>query len=288
MDIAALSTLWWILFRDRGARAPSPAPAPGPMPATGPDPAAAAAAAQQQQPYAPPQQAPAQAPTPMPGAAALPTLPWPSGPVPATLPPFPGAGWEPDTPVTPDIVTRAKYWNALLWDYSTKTQRKPFVQENFGGEWVTFAAAWHPGDKGPKTYMATEAWRVKRAPGTSPAAYAPPANAPAQAPAYVPAAAPGAAPPAQAPPMQQRAPLAAVQPYPGPGAWKSNAPYVKRYQAALAALGYYHGNIDGDAGPLTQGAVKAFQTHAGVSPIDGQAGGATAAALDAAIAHATT
>jgi hypothetical protein len=50
-----------------------------------------------------------------------------------------------------------------------KTIRKAFVQEMLGGQWVTYAAAWHPGDKGAQTYMATEAWRVCTAPPVAPA-----------------------------------------------------------------------------------------------------------------------
>jgi peptidoglycan hydrolase-like protein with peptidoglycan-binding domain len=193
-----------------------------------------------------------------------PVIPWPAGPQPGTLPPFPGPGWEPDTPVTNEIVARANYWNPLLWNYSTKTQRKPFVQENFGGEWLTFAAAWHPGDKGAQTYMSTEAWRVKRA---APAAAAPAAAAPA----YVPAAAPAAA---HVPSL--------VEPYPGPGAYATNASYITRVQTALAFLGFPPGPIDGKDGPLTRGAVTAFQAARGLTQ-DGMAGPATAAELDNAL-----
>jgi hypothetical protein len=93
----------------------------------------------------------------------LPALPpWNQGagaPCPASLPPFPGAGWEPDTPVSTAVAARATYWNPILWDYPSKTIAHATVCEQFGGRWMTFAAAWHPGDQGPQTYMATEAWR---------------------------------------------------------------------------------------------------------------------------------
>jgi len=105
--------------------------------------------------------------------------PWPPAPVPSGLPPFPGPAWEPDTPVTTAIAQRAAYWNPQLWNYPTKTIRKPYVQEQFGGQWVTFAAAWHPGSAGAHTYMATEAWRLK-------------ATQPQPAPAPLPAPTPGA------------------------------------------------------------------------------------------------
>jgi Putative peptidoglycan binding domain len=229
---------------------------------------------------------------------ALPSIPWPTA-VPASLPPFPGPGWEPDAPVTPETSQRAEYWNAKLWDFPSKTIRKPSVTENFGGQWTTFSAAWHPGDKGPKTFMATEAWRVKpggvpaAAPAQAPASAAPSAAAPAQAaasPASAPAAAPAGAPPraraapAAAPPPTNAAPFPAapVSPYPGPGSWGTNAQYIARYQTALAQLGFNPGALDGKYGPATAAAVKAFQTAHGLTA-DGQAGPATAAAIDQAL-----
>ena len=200
-----------------------------------------------------------------------PMPPWPS-PAPANLPSFPGAGWVPDTPVTPAIAARASYWNPLLWDYPSKTMRKPFVQEQFGGQWLTFAAAWHPGSAGPQTYMATEAWRLASAPSVTP-----PAPAPAPAPVVPPSA-----------PMARPAP---VSPYPGTGAYSGNAPYITRYQSALTFLAQSMGHsewdpqgIDGKFGPHTQAAVKAFQGAHGLTT-DGEAGAQTAAALDAAMGY---
>jgi peptidoglycan hydrolase-like protein with peptidoglycan-binding domain len=80
-----------------------------------------------------------------------------------------------------------------------------------------------------------------------------------------------------------------VQPYPGTGAWQTNSAYIARYQTALMFLGYNVGptGADGKYGPNTAAAVKAFQTHAGLSPVDGEAGAATAAALDAATSSAS-
>jgi hypothetical protein len=103
---------------------------------------------------------PAEPPSPPGTLPALP--PWNQGagaPCPASLPPFPGPGWEPDTPVSTAVATRATYWNPLLWDYPSKTIRHASVCEQFGGRWLQFVAAWHPGDQGAQTYMATEAWR---------------------------------------------------------------------------------------------------------------------------------
>jgi peptidoglycan hydrolase-like protein with peptidoglycan-binding domain len=81
-----------------------------------------------------------------------------------------------------------------------------------------------------------------------------------------------------------------VSPYPGPGAWQSNTAYIARYQHALSYLASVHAahawdpqGIDGKYGPHTKSAVQAFQTDHGLAS-DGQAGAATAAAIDAALA----
>ena len=50
-------------------------------------------------------------------------------------------------------------------------------------------------------------------------------------------------------------------------------------QSRLAELGYYTGAIDGDFGPGTEAAVKAFQAQNGLTP-DGIAGAYTQQALD--------
>jgi peptidoglycan hydrolase-like protein with peptidoglycan-binding domain len=265
-DLGGLLTLLALFSKGEGAApfsaTPSGAPMPGPLPSTGPTPDLSTA--------------PAVIPTEPPVAATLPTLPWPSGPVPATLPPFPGPGWEPDVPVTNEIASRATYWNALLWDFGSRTMRKPFVQENFGGQWVTWAAAWHPGDKGPQTFMATEAWRVKTsaAPSPMPMAAPPMAAPPMAAP---PMAAPGFTPP-MGPPV-----VAPLLPYPGPGAYHTNGAYIYKLQVALATLGYAPEALDGLDGPHTQAAVRAFQHDHGLTQ-DGMAGPQTAAAIDAAVA----
>ena len=51
-------------------------------------------------------------------------------------------------------------------------------------------------------------------------------------------------------------------------------------QRPLAEAGFSAGAIDGDFGPKTQVAVKAFQAHAGLA-VTGQAGADTWAALEA-------
>jgi peptidoglycan hydrolase-like protein with peptidoglycan-binding domain len=105
-------------------------------------------------------------------------------------------------------------------------------------------------------------------------------NAPTSAQWYGTAPAPGPA-PASGPP-------APVQPYPGPGAWQTNSAYIARYQSALTYLSsvnpaYNTQGVDGQYGPNTVAAVKAFQADHGLTQ-DGEAGASTAAALDAAIA----
>jgi hypothetical protein len=53
---------------------------------------------------------------------------------------------------------------------------------------------------------------------------------------------------------------------------------VKQYQGWLKTLGYYSGDIDGDPGPLTRGAVENFQRKYALV-VDGKVGPATRAAL---------
>jgi peptidoglycan hydrolase-like protein with peptidoglycan-binding domain len=197
---------------------------------------------------------------------------WPSPPTPGTLPPFPGPGWCPDTPVSQTVAARAAYWNPQLWDYPSKTVRKAYVQEQLGGSWVTFAAAWHPGNSGPQTYMATEAWKVCAAPPIAPVT--PP---PMPAPAVVPT------------PTQKPGPIG---PEPAPGAWQTNSAYIKRYQAALSYLAHAIPmpsldplGVDGKFGPNTKNAVMNYQRAHGLT-VDGEVGNATAASIDQTMGYA--
>jgi peptidoglycan hydrolase-like protein with peptidoglycan-binding domain len=171
--------------------------------------------------------------------------------------------------VTATVAARAAYWNPQLWDYPSKTIRKAFVQEQYGGQWVTFSAAWHPGSAGPRTYMATEAWRQCTAPPVAP-------------PTPVPV------PPSPDQPMAKPGP---VGPEPGPGAWQTNAPFIGRYQSALTYLARTHGHaawdpkgVDGKFGPSTKAAVSAFQSDHGLT-VDGECGNQTSASLDAELGY---
>jgi len=159
-----------------GAPGTPPVAAPSTAPATSSAPAASTAKAP---PAGSPSTAQAAA-TAAPGTAP-PLPPWPTA-VPATLPPFPGPGWVPDTSGATAVNARANYWNPFLWDQPNKKIRKAFVQEQLGGQWMTFAAAWHPGDQGAQTFMATEAWKLAAAPSLSaPPAALTPVQATAQA-----------------------------------------------------------------------------------------------------------
>ena len=235
-----------------------PAPWQGPIPPPGvlPEPV-------------PPSMPPA--PPVPPGPSPIPPMPpWPGpAPVPSTLPPFPGPGWVADTPVCDAVASRAQYWNTVLWDQANKVIVKPYVQEQFGGRWLTFVAAWHPGPNGPQSYMATEAWRQAT-------------DQPCQPPSPVP--------PSPAPPVSPLGPPPGlVEPYPGTGAWQSDSGYITRYQSALAWLAASQGHpewdpkgVDGKFGPNTQAAVQAFQGAHGLTQ-DGECGLQTAIALDVAM-----
>lgn len=227
-----------------------PRPAPAPPPHVVPKP----------MPIGPPRPAPTPVkPKPMPVPKPFPTPVQPQG-----LPPFPGPQWTP-CPTTAAIVARAVYWNAILWDFPSKTIRQATAQEQLGGQWVTFKAAWHPDASGnPQGLMATEAYCLG-----------------------------GAQPPA--PPQPGPAPTGKpgpVGPEPELGGWQTDVAYVKRYQTALSYLSftmnvpaYNTQGVDGSAGPNTQAAVKAFQADQGLVPVDGEVGSATASAIDTVLGY---
>jgi hypothetical protein len=187
--------LTWLAFLEmlsQGKGSPAPAPSPSPViPANVVIPP----------PGVLPMPTPVAPPVP-PGV--LPVMPaWNQGiiPCPSNLPPFPGPGWVADNPVCDAVATRATYWNGILWNQSAQTIVHPSVCEQVGGRWLTFVAAWHPGDAGPQTYMATEAWRLATdqpcpTPVVPPMPVPPPAPAPAPVPPPQPAPVP---PPAPAP-----------------------------------------------------------------------------------------
>ncbi|MCB1500452.1 MAG: peptidoglycan-binding protein [Bauldia sp.] len=63
------------------------------------------------------------------------------------------------------------------------------------------------------------------------------------------------------------------------GASRAASPAVAAYQKMLATLGFYHGALDGIAGPMTRAAVLAYQRRHPDLVADGIAGPATLASL---------
>ena len=258
------------LGENGGGAAPSPGPMPGPMPMPGPSPmpgppmpGPAPGPPRRVVPIRPP--GPGPRPGPRPVIEPIKPGPWPTPVKPATLPPFPGPGWT-SCATTPAIIARAQYWNPLLWNYATQSIRRANAQEQLGGQWVTFAAAWHPDSSGtPHKLMATEAWCLSSGPQPGPLPAPPP---------------PG--------PLNS---VNAVGPEPALGAWQNDRAYIGRYQAALTLLSFTHNKpawnthgVDGGFGPHTKAAVSAFQVDAGL-PVDGEVGSQTSSAIDSMLGY---
>lgn len=170
MDITTL-LLFLGLLEGGGGVAPTPGPGPSPTPGPGPIPPTPV---YPPTPGPPPPSPPPFVPPPpgvLPQPHILPIKPSPPFPTPVQpqgLPPFPGPQWTPCA-TTAVITARALYWNPILWNYASKTIRQPTAQEQLGGQWVTFKAAWHPDASGnPQGLMATEAYCLGAAPGPSP------------------------------------------------------------------------------------------------------------------------
>lgn len=173
MSDAATSLLLLLGLLEKGGNGNGGGPTPGPPPAPGPFPPEPGPSPTPvypptpgpvpPTPWVPPP--PGVLPGPFPPIPPMPPpKPWPGpSPTPSNLPPFPGPGWTPDVPVSPAVSARASYWNPQLWNFATQSIVKPFVQEQFGGRWLTFKAAQHGTHNGNKV-MATEAWRLASAP----------------------------------------------------------------------------------------------------------------------------
>ena len=267
MSAFPTDVLTWLAFLEmlsKGSPAPGPAPVippPGVLPASV---------------VIPP---PGVLPMPVPPAPAippgvLPVMPaWNQGitPCPDNLPAFPGPGWVADDPVCAPIAARALYWNALLWNYAAQTIVHPSVCEQLGGRWITFVAAWHPGDSGPQTYMATEAWRLATdAPCPSPVMPVPPMPAP---PGPAPVPAPVVPPPGPAP-----APYVPVPPAPAPV-----APVVVQTPLQAAAVAMSNALNRNGYRQVDQPIYKQFQTLAHTTA-DGFPGAGTMGLLRSALA----
>ncbi|MFT8243676.1 caspase family protein [Roseomonas sp. BN140053] len=123
-------------------------------------------------------------------------------------------------------------------------------------------------------------------PATPPTAGPSPAVPPATAPGWTtaPALPPTAPPPVAQNPATQPAPEAAASPSPPVAAGAASGPAIPDADAVLAAqralerLGLDPGLADGEAGPRTQAAIRAFQVAAGLPP-DGDASPALLARL---------
>ena len=99
------------------------------------------------------------------------TAPWPQV-VPAGLPPFPGAGWVPDSPPGAGVVARAQSLLSELWRHGAGT----FKTEQTAGRWVTYKASPMGAKKGVVAYRlanqaaaATAPAPARTVPASSPA-----------------------------------------------------------------------------------------------------------------------
>jgi hypothetical protein len=193
-------------------------------------------------PPAPPVFAPAPRAAPAPVFAA----PWPQV-VPAGLPAFPGPGWVPDEPPPSAVVSRANTLLPQLWRGGPGT----FKTEQTAGRWITYRA----------TQMGTKrgvvAFRLREQPRQSAPVLMPPmvvtpgptvfASAPSSAPATA----------STALPTLRRG---------------SKGDDVRLVQRELGIT------ADGDFGPKTEAAVRAYQAANGLT-IDGVVGKQTWASL---------
>lgn len=202
----------------------------------------------------PPPTAPAPAPAPRPPpppTAPVFVAPWPQV-VPAGLPAFPGPGWVPDEPPPPAVVSRANALLPQLWRGGPGT----FKTEQTAGRWITYRA----------TQMGTKrgvvAFRLREPPSSADVVVMPPMTV-TPGPTVLtraPAPAPSSAPSAVALPTLRR------------GSKGDDVRTVQR------ALGFTGSDVDGDFGPKTERAVRAFQASKGLQ-VDGVVGKNTWAAL---------
>lgn len=153
MTFFGLVTMWLagklidaFLSDAAGSPASTPASPPGP-PRRGPAPARRR-----------PQTAPSAPKAPASTSSTPSAPPWPQV-VPAGLPPFPGAGWQPDQPPPPAVVARAQALLPLLWQGGAGT----FKVEQTAARWIAYQAT-PMGEK-----RGVVAWR-QRAPVAVPSA----------------------------------------------------------------------------------------------------------------------
>lgn len=214
-----------------------------------------------------PEQAPRTGPPrPTPAPPRTSTPPWPAV-VPASLPPFPGTGWEPDEPPPKVVQQRAGELLTPLWAKGQGTSKI----EQTAGRWIAYRAGITKGNK-----HGVIAYRVK------PAAALP---APRPSAPRPPSARPPAAPTAPATHVEvlpavdvEQAPLPSpLTPLPVLRRGDGIAPHAPVQEVRLLQ-NYLHIPVDGRFGGDTDKAVRAFQKSHALT-VDGIVGKATWAAL---------
>jgi hypothetical protein len=193
--------------------------------------------------------------------------PWPQA-VPGALPPFPGPGWGPASPVTSAMAARA--WQLLpeLWAHGEGTWKT----EKTNDRWVTYKAAHtSPGKKGVIAYTVRSGAPAAAAPSAQPAMAMAPVAAPRPAAGpVVPASAVTPAAPVQ--PASTEALHAAGVPTLRLTSPRMTGPTIVWLQQQLGI------QADGSYGTGTEAAVRHYQA-AHHLPVDGVVGKDTWASL---------
>lgn len=185
------------------------------------------------------------------------SAPWPQV-VPSGLPAFPGAGWEPDNPPPPAVVSRAQALLGPLWQGGPGT----FKAENTAGRWIVYRAVAMGAKKGVVAYRESEHAPFLSSPNTNESDDFD--NAPA-APTF---------PVSFSPPGSQTASLGL--PLLKLGSGYQGGPDATSVKVVQQKLGL--SPADGKFGPNTDKAVRAFQSRMGLG-VDGKVGNQTWAAL---------
>ncbi|HEX7235469.1 MAG TPA: peptidoglycan-binding domain-containing protein [Gammaproteobacteria bacterium] len=182
------------------------------------------------------------------------TPPWPQV-VPSGLPPFPGAGWQPDEPPPPEVVARANALLGPLWSGGEGT----FKVEQTAGRWIAYRATQMGEKRGVVAFRESAHAAFLTPPPSSPPIVTP--GAPVQTASARPPS--SAVVPASSSPSRLSLPTLRIG---------SRGPDVQTAQRALGIT------ADGIFGPGTQNAARQFQRARGLTP-DGVIGPATWAAL---------
>lgn len=187
------------------------------------------------------------------GLSVVPTTTAPAWPqvVPKGLPPFPGAGWVPDEPPPPAVVTRAQALAPALWASGEGT----FKVEQTAGRWIVYRAS--------RTANDTKGVVAFRESAHS-AFLTPPSSAPDEGLVQTASARPSSS-SAVVPASSSSLSLPTLR-------RGSRGPDVQTAQRALGIT------ADGIFGPGTENAVRQYQRSRGLTP-DGVIGPATWAAL---------